>query len=174
MARYSVEDQRVSSSQPEMSPLNRPRSDYDSQSPSETRPSTPTTPPTPLTMEPNRYKNKWTGVLREFPYVNSIRSFGNRSGTSTPAQSPSPTFEGEDMFAHKFTEEGRGREKKRKRKKAEVFVSRSLFKRELEIKACLEDYSSHRQNYSTARIYLEVCSRHDDVWRTVTPSSVTD
>lgn len=83
-------------------------------------------------------------MLKDFPYVSSIRSFGGRSGRSTPAQSPTPTTENDEWIDEKrLQEEERRREKKRKRKKAEVYVSLLFLPRAPSINEYLHQITRH-------------------------------
>lgn len=64
----------------------------------------------------------------------------------------------------------RQKEKRRKRKKAEVFVRAVSFL--LDAHSFLQDHSSCCPNFAASRIFAQVYSCNDDVWRTVSSSSI--
>lgn len=121
LSRYSMDGKSVASSELELQPLSQLRSD----SLPGTGPNSPETPPSLVLPELGKYKSKWNGVLKDLPYMSSVKSFGTRSIASTPGRTPSPTLEGENYFDTKHDSKG---EKKRKRKKAEIFITRHVAK----------------------------------------------
>ncbi|KAG6860505.1 hypothetical protein C0995_010329 [Termitomyces sp. Mi166 len=83
-------------------------------------------PPSPTATDPGSSRSKWVGMLKDMS-VPSIRSFGGRSGTSTPARSTSPLFEEDGSLDWRQTSEAESwKEKKRKRKRARVFITRHV------------------------------------------------
>ncbi|KAG5643469.1 hypothetical protein DXG03_000901 [Asterophora parasitica] len=86
-------------------------------------------PPSPTHTEPTLIRQKWPGMLKDFPGAQSIRSLGGRgrSGTSTPARSASPAPYREAYFDFKRPAE-EDKENTWKRKKARVFITRHVAK----------------------------------------------
>ncbi|RDB21619.1 Pheromone-regulated membrane protein 10 [Hypsizygus marmoreus] len=130
LSRYSLEDKPKPASDPTLKTLSRPQTMYDSTySLPASGTVSPESPPSPTMTDPGSYKSRWVGALRDLPYVGSVRSFGGRSGTSTPIRSVSPTLDIDSYFdLRKPTEEEKRREKKRKRKKAHIFITRHVAK----------------------------------------------
>lgn len=86
----------------------------------------PSSPPSPTKTDPgpDAYQNKWTGVLKDLPYIGSVRNSNGRSGVNTPARSTLLTTESDSYFDMKRPSEdekkGGGR---RGRGEAQIFVS---------------------------------------------------
>ncbi|KAG6864095.1 hypothetical protein C0991_012545, partial [Blastosporella zonata] len=118
LSRYSYDDKPKPSGTTSKPPT-RPPSVYSNVS--SYAPSLASSPPSPSTTDPGPSRPKWQGMLKDLP-VPSIRSFGGRSGASTPARSMSPMMEGGDgYFDLKRPSDAERWKEKRKRKRARVF-----------------------------------------------------
>ncbi|KAK7053318.1 pheromone-regulated protein prm10 [Paramarasmius palmivorus] len=80
---------------------------------------------------------KWTAVLKDLPYANSVLSLpstpgGWKSGRSTPTPTPTPGSEGEkgewigDAWLAEKERKERERKERKRRKKAEIYITRHV------------------------------------------------
>ncbi|KAG6918000.1 hypothetical protein DXG01_017010 [Tephrocybe rancida] len=125
LSRYSYDDMLVPNS---LSPKTstRPRSMYDNTSSyAPSLLSTTSSPPSPVFTDPGPSHSRWTGIIKDLP-ASSLRSFGGRSGASTPARSTSPMLEGDSYFDLSRPPEPNKWKEKRKRKQARIYITRHV------------------------------------------------